>query len=91
MKTIPEAVTALIGVPQYEEAGVGFGSLFGRNLTLTGGPAPVRAYLEDAIGQVLDGTINPGLVFDKVMSLEDTPQAYAEMDARESLKVMIRP
>ncbi len=84
-------VISRVGVPQYEEAGVGFGSLFGRNLTLTGGPAPVRAYLEDAIGQVLDGTINPGLVFDKVMSLEDTPQAYAEMDARESLKVMIRP
>ena len=37
-----------VGVPQYEEAPVGFGSLFGKNVTLTGGPAPVRAYIEEA-------------------------------------------
>ena len=37
-----------VGVPQYEEAPVGFASLFGKNITLTGGPAPVRAYIEDA-------------------------------------------
>lgn len=34
-------VISRVGVPQYEEAGVGFRSLFGRNLTLTGGLAVV--------------------------------------------------
>ena len=39
-------VISRVGVPWYEEAPIGFDSLFGRNITLTGGPAPVRAYIE---------------------------------------------
>jgi threonine dehydrogenase-like Zn-dependent dehydrogenase len=84
-------VISRVGVPQYEEAPVGFGSLFGGNITLTGGPAPVRAYIEQLLPAVLDGTVNPGRVFDSVLPLEDTPKGYAAMDARESLKVMVRP
>jgi len=76
-------------VPQYEEAPVGFGSLFGKNVTLTGGPAPVRAYLEPAIQQVLAGEINPGRVFDRTVAIDDVPSGYAAMDAREALKVMV--
>ncbi|NYF18012.1 threonine dehydrogenase-like Zn-dependent dehydrogenase [Microbacterium sp. AK009] len=82
-------VISRVGVPQYEEAGVGFRSLFGRNLTLTGGPAPVRAYMEQAIPQVLDGTIEPGRVFDITMPIDDVPAGYAAMDAREALKVLV--
>lgn len=82
-------VISRVGVPQYEEAGVGFGSLFGRNLTLTGGPAPVRAYIEDAIPLVLDGTIDPGRVFDRTYTLDETATAYADMDARITLKALI--
>ena len=84
-------VISRVGVPQYDEAPVGFASLFGRNITLTGGPAPVRAYLEQAIPQVLDGTTNPGLVFDRVLPLEQTAEGYALMDDRKALKVMIQP
>ncbi|WNM28493.1 alcohol dehydrogenase catalytic domain-containing protein [Demequina capsici] len=87
----PGGVISRVGVPQYEEAPIGFGSLFGKNARLAGGPAPVRAYLEDAIRQVLDGTINPGKVFDRVVSIDDVPAAYAAMDSRESLKVMVDP
>ena len=49
-----------VGVPQYEEAPVGFASLFGKNITLTGGPAPVRAYIEELLPEVLDGRLEPG-------------------------------
>jgi threonine dehydrogenase-like Zn-dependent dehydrogenase len=84
-------VISRVGVPQYEEAPVGFGSLFGPNVTLTGGPAPVRAYIEHLLPAVLDGTVDPGRVFDTVLPLEETPKGYAAMDARESLKVMVRP
>ena len=49
-----------VGVPQYEEAPVGFGSVFGKNITLTGGPAPVRAYIEELLPEVLDGRLEPG-------------------------------
>ena len=35
--------------------------------------------------------MQPGLVFDRTVALDDTPAAYAAMDAREALKVMVRP
>jgi len=41
-------VISRVGVPQYEEAGIGFGSLFGKNARLAGGPAPVRVACSDA-------------------------------------------
>jgi threonine dehydrogenase-like Zn-dependent dehydrogenase len=85
----PGGVISRVGVPQYEEAPVGFGSLFGKNVTLTGGPAPVRAYIEDAIPLVLDGTIDPGRVFDRTVTIDDVPAGYQAMDAREALKVMV--
>ena len=87
----PGGVISRVGVPQYEEAPVGFTSLFGKNATLTGGPATVRAYLEAAIPEVLDGTIEPGLVFDREMALDDIAEAYRLMDSREALKVLVTP
>lgn len=87
----PGGVISRVGVPQYEDAPVGFGSLFGPNVTLTGGPAPVRAYIERLLPAVLDGTVNPGRVFDRTVALDDTPKGYAEMNDRSALKVLIRP
>lgn len=43
----PGGIISRVGVPQYEEAPVGFASLFGKNARLAGGPAPVRAYMDD--------------------------------------------
>ncbi|WP_208596863.1 zinc-binding dehydrogenase [Pseudoclavibacter helvolus] len=86
----PGGVISRVGVPQYEVAPIGFGSLFGKNVTLTGGPAPVRAYLEPAIQQVLNGEINPGLVFDRTIGIDEVPAGYAAMDAREALKVLVQ-
>ncbi|MGC4174865.1 MAG: alcohol dehydrogenase catalytic domain-containing protein [Demequina sp.] len=87
----PGGVISRVGVPQFDSPPAGFGQLFGKNAAMTGGPAPVRAYLEDAIGRVLSGAINPGRVFDRVVGIEDVPAGYAAMDARESLKVMVKP
>lgn len=84
-------VISRVGVPQYEDAPVGFGSLFGKNVTLTGGPAPVRAYLDAHVPLVLDGTIEPGRVFDRTVALDDVADAYRAMDVREALKVLVRP
>jgi threonine dehydrogenase-like Zn-dependent dehydrogenase len=85
----PGGAISRVGVPQYEQAPVGFGSLFGKNVTLTGGPAPVRAYMEAAIPQVLDGEIDPGRVFDRTVGIDEIPAGYAAMDAREALKVLV--
>jgi len=87
----PGGVISRVGVPQYEAAPIGFGSLFGKNATLTGGPAPVRAYLEQALPDVLAGRIDPGRVFDRTVALEDVAVGYKAMDARESLKVLVTP
>jgi threonine dehydrogenase-like Zn-dependent dehydrogenase len=87
----PGGVISRVGVPQYEEAPVGFGSLFGPNITLTGGPAPVRAYIEQLLPAALDGSVNPGKVFDRTVSLEDAPKGYAAMDERTALKVLVQP
>ncbi|MET8248101.1 alcohol dehydrogenase catalytic domain-containing protein [Streptomyces sp. NPDC005202] len=87
----PGGVISRVGVPQYEEAPVGFGSLFGPNITLTGGPAPVRAYIDELLPAVLDGTVEPGRVFDRTVSLEEVPDGYRAMDRREALKVLVTP
>ncbi|MEP7764231.1 alcohol dehydrogenase catalytic domain-containing protein [Sanguibacter sp. 25GB23B1] len=85
----PGGVISRVGVPQYEDAPVGFGSLFGGNVTLTGGPAPVRAYIEQLMPAILDGSVDPGRVFDRTVDLDGVPDAYRAMDDREALKVMI--
>ncbi|HEX6467634.1 MAG TPA: alcohol dehydrogenase catalytic domain-containing protein [Streptosporangiaceae bacterium] len=82
-------VISRVGVPQYDDAPVGFASLFGRNITLNGGPAPVRAYIDELLPAVLDGTASPGKVFDRTVSLDEVPDAYRAMDNREVLKALI--
>jgi threonine dehydrogenase-like Zn-dependent dehydrogenase len=83
-------VISRVGVPQYDDGPVGW-RMFGRNLTLTGGPAPVRAYIEELMPAILDGTVQPGRVFDRTIGLDETPDGYRAMDRREALKVLVRP
>ncbi|MED5802755.1 alcohol dehydrogenase catalytic domain-containing protein [Gordonia sp. Z-3] len=87
----PGGIISRVGVPQYEEAPVGFGSIFGKNAAVTGGPAPVRAYIDAAIPRVLNGEISPGRVFDDRVNLADIAQGYQTMDSRKSLKVLVNP
>ncbi|MEU5655094.1 alcohol dehydrogenase catalytic domain-containing protein [Streptomyces sp. NPDC047737] len=87
----PGGIISRVGVPQYEEAPVGFGSLFGKNAGLTGGPAPVRAYMDRAIPDVLEGRIDPGRVFDAEVGLDQVADGYTAMDDRSRLKVLVRP
>jgi threonine dehydrogenase-like Zn-dependent dehydrogenase len=79
-----------VGAAQYTDVPMDFGTLM-RNITLTGGVAPARAYIEELLPDVLDGTIEPGLVFDRAVSLEEVPDGYRAMASREALKVLIRP
>ena len=87
----PGGVISRVGVPQYEEAPIGFGSLFGPNLRLAGGPAPVRAYIEELMPDILDGTIEPGKVFDATTDLDGVPAGYQDMADRNRLKVLVKP
>jgi threonine dehydrogenase-like Zn-dependent dehydrogenase len=87
----PGGVISRVGVPQYDQAPVGFGSLFGPNITLTGGPAPARAYIQALMPGILTGQVDPGRVFDRELALGQISQGYKEMDSRQALKVLIRP
>ncbi|MDP9793758.1 threonine dehydrogenase-like Zn-dependent dehydrogenase [Catenuloplanes nepalensis] len=80
-----------VGVPQYEEAPIGMGSLFTGNVRLTGGAAPTRAYAGELLPDILAGTIDPGRVFDVTTGLDGVPDGYRRMADRKSLKVLIRP
>lgn len=79
-----------LGVPQYEQGPIG-PAAFMRNLTLTGGASPARAYIEHLLPDVLDGSIAPGRVFDEEFALDRTPDAYRAMADRQVLKALIRP
>ena len=63
---------------------------FFSNVTVGGGPAPVRAYVEELLRDVLEGRIEPGRVFDRVTNLEAVPDGYRAMNEREALKVMVK-
>jgi len=87
----PGGVISRVGVPQYEDAPIGFGSLFRHNIRLAGGPAPVRAYIEELMPDILDGRIEPGKVLDVTTDLDGVPAGYQDMADRTSLKVLIKP
>jgi threonine dehydrogenase-like Zn-dependent dehydrogenase len=85
----PGGAIGRVGVPHY--AGVPPETTFFKNVIVGGGPAPVRAYIDELLPDVLDGRIEPGRVFDRLVSLDDVPEGYRAMDKREALKVMVRP
>ena len=89
--TRPGGMLSRVGVPQYEEANVGFARVFFRNITLTGGVAPARAYIGQLLPAVLDGAIEPGRVFDRAVSLDEVPDGYRAMNERKAIKVLIKP
>ena len=65
--------------------------LFNSNISVGGGVAPVRAYIDDLLPDVLSGAIQPGRVFDLELPLADVADAYAAMDERRSVKALLRP
>jgi threonine dehydrogenase-like Zn-dependent dehydrogenase len=86
----PGGAIGRVGVPQSETMPGGQASFYD-NVTIGGGPAPVRAYIEELLPDILDGTIEPGRVFDRTVDLDGVPDGYRAMDEREALKVMVTP
>lgn len=84
----PGGAVGRVGVPQMDPIPEGTQSFFD-NLTISGGPAPVRAYIDELMPDILQGKINPGRVFDRVIRIDDVPEGYKAMNDREAIKVMI--
>lgn len=78
-----------VGVPHY--APIDGNGTFYRNVTIAGGPAPTRAYIEELLPEVMEGRIDPGRVFDRTVGLDGVPHGYRAMNEREALKVLVRP
>ena len=64
---------------------------FYNNVTVSGGPAPVRAYIDEFLPDILEGKIEPGRVFDRTVPLDGVPDGYRAMDDRVAIKVMVAP
>jgi len=64
--------------------------LFFSHVHLHGGPAPVRDYLPDLIGRVMNREINPGRVFDLELPFDQAAEAYRAMDERRAIKALLR-
>jgi threonine dehydrogenase-like Zn-dependent dehydrogenase len=86
----PGGAVGRVGVPQDETMPASLPAFY-NNVTVGGGPAPVRAYIEELLPDVLEGRIEPGRVFDQVVRLDGVPDGYRAMDEREAIKVMVQP
>ncbi len=85
----PGGIVGYVGVPN--DPGLDVGAMFGDNVALRGGVAPVRAYAEALMADVLGGTLDPSPVFTHEVDLDGVPEGYRLMDEREAIKVLVRP
>lgn len=84
----PGGAVGRVGVPQDETMPVSMPTFF-RNVTISGGPAPARAYIEGLLPDVLEGHIEPGKVFDFVGRIDQVPDGYRAMNERKAIKAII--
>jgi hypothetical protein len=83
----PGSTIGIVGVPHGQPP---FAQAFFRNVGWRGGPAPARIYIPELLRDVLDGTIDPGRVFDYETGLDDIADAYLAMDERRAIKSLVR-
>jgi threonine dehydrogenase-like Zn-dependent dehydrogenase len=84
----PGGAVGRVGLPQHDQLQTTMQTFYD-NVTISGGPAPARAYVEELLPDVLEGRIQPGRVFDRTIGLDDVPDGYRAMNERESIKVMV--
>ena len=78
----------VVGVPHGD---LPVNELFWRNVGIKGGPAHCRAYLPELLDLVWNRRLDPGPVFDLELPLSEVAEAYAAMDSRRAVKVLLRP
>jgi threonine dehydrogenase-like Zn-dependent dehydrogenase len=86
----PGGAVGRVGVPQ-DNAIPASQTAFFANVTVSGGPAPVRAYIDELLPDILEGRIEPGRVLDRVIPLDEVPDGYRAMSERAAIKVMVKP
>ena len=86
----PGGAVGRVGVPQHGMMPASEPAFY-HNVTVSGGPAPVRAYIKELLPDVLEGRIHPGRVLDRTIGLDGVPDGYRAMNEREAIKVMVQP
>ncbi len=84
----PGGAVGRVGVPQ-DALMPAATSTFFSNITISGGPAPARAYIAELLPDILEGRIEPGRVFDWVGQLDKVPDGYQAMNERKAIKAII--
>jgi threonine dehydrogenase-like Zn-dependent dehydrogenase len=84
----PGGAVGRVGVPQHEQIPTTMEAFYD-NVTISGGPAPARAYIDELLPDVLEGRIEPGRVFDRTGTIDEAPEGYRAMNDREVLKFQI--
>ncbi|MFI9255214.1 hypothetical protein [Streptomyces sp. NPDC053069] len=85
----PGGTIGSVGVPNGVDR-VDLYRLFRHNIALRAGVAPAR-YLEPLLAEALAGQLDPSPVLSAGMSLDHVATAYRAMDARQAIKVAVRP
>ena len=87
--TRPGGHIGFVGVPHGAELPIRV--MFGRNIGVAGGMAPVRKYLPQLLDLTLAGALDAGPVFDLTLPLEQVVEGYQAMDERRAVKVLLEP
>lgn len=88
----PGGTIGYVGVPHgIEDEGLDMFGLFEGNIALQGGVAPVRAYADELLADVIGGNLDPSPIFTKTVDLDGVPEGYRAMDEREAIKVLVKP
>jgi alcohol dehydrogenase len=74
-----------------ERADVHMGLVWIKSLTLRAGQANVIGHLDDVLGLLSSGKVDPTPLVTHHMALDDAPEAYAIYDRREALKIVLSP
>ena len=70
---------------------VDLAAVFGRNISISGGICPARDYLPELLRLVSSDELYPGIVFSYFGTLDNAPEAYRQMDQRETVKALLWP
>src|SRR5258708_18805791 len=73
-----------VGVPQETTIPNAQPTFYG-NITIAGGPAPVRAYMHEPMPHVLEGRIDPALVFDPLTNIHHVPARHLPTTSPEPI------
>ncbi|GAA0362502.1 alcohol dehydrogenase catalytic domain-containing protein [Actinoallomurus spadix] len=81
-------VISLVGGPH---GAIDMAACFLRNVRLTGGLAPARAYLPELLADVVAGELDPSPVFELTVPLDAADGGYRAMVDRQATKVLVEP